>query len=379
MLKDRLIKILIFLALAGMLPACTGLPVNATPTPVVEEVIKTSPTISATGKVVPADLSHLSMSAPGIVQEIMVKKGDEVDAGDVLMRLKGREDLQAAIAKAEFELETAVKRRDDLKRNVDITGAAAEQRIADATKAVRDAQYQLDNFTVPMPQSKMTTDEALVEMGKLLDIARAAFEPYKYYPSTDQTRKDRKEDLDDAQADFNSAVKRLQYETELSVANARLAQAKRDYESWKDGPDPAELRVAEAGVTTAQAAVEAARAQLDDLELKAPFSGTIGDISIHIGEWVSPGQPVLLIADLGHLQIETTDLNEIDAARVKVGDAVKITFDALPGTEVQGTIKSIAPKSSEGSGVNYTVVILMEKIPLSLRWGMTAFTDIQVD
>ncbi len=253
------------------------------------------------------------------------------------------------------------------------------EKISAATKAVRDAQYQLDNFTIPSNQAMYDTREALQVMEKKLDEARAAFEPYKYYPSTNDTREDLKEDLDDAQADYNSAVKRLQYETDLETAKAKLDKALEDFEIWDEGPDPADVAVAEARLVNAQAALAAAQAQLDDLELKAPFAGTVSDVDVRVGEWVTAGQPILLLADLDHLQVETTDLNEIDAARVNVNDLVDLTFDALPGTEVKGTVKSIAPKSSEGSGVNYTAVIIMDEVPELLRWGMTAFADIIVD
>ena len=139
------------------------------------------------------------------------------------------------------------------------------------------------------------------------------------------------------------------------------------------------MKLAEVRLENAKAAMAAAEAQLEDLELRAPFSGTISDLNVRKGEWVIPGQTILLIADLTNLQIETTDLNEIDAARVKVNDPVAITFDALPGVEVKGTITSVSPKSAEGSGVNYTVVIKMDELPGLLRWGMTAFADIRVE
>ena len=196
---------------------------------------------------------------------------------------------------------------------------------------------------------------------------------------SNDTREDLKEKMDDAQADYNSAVKRLQYETDLAVGQAKLAKALKDYETWKDGPDLDEVKLAQVRLENAQSALAAAEAQLQDLELRAPFAGTISDISVRKGEWVTPGQPILLIADLSGLQIETTDLNEIDAARVKVNNPVILTFDALPGVEVKGIVESISPKSSEGSGVNYTVVIKMDELPALLRWGMTAFADIRVE
>jgi multidrug resistance efflux pump len=372
--------ILLAIFLSGLvLTGCSSLPGQATPTEQPGQVVDIQPVISATGKVVPARWSQLSLSVPGVIEEISVQKGDLVPADTVLVRLKGREDIQAAIASAKYEVAAAEKTLNDLNKNADDTRTTALEAISAATKAVRDAQYQVDNFTVPQTQSSYSTSEALEVMQKKLDGARAAFEPYKYYSESDHTRKDLKEKLDDAQADYNSAVKRLQYETDLAVAQAKLAKALKDYATWKDGPDPDEVKLAQVRLENAQAALAAAEAQLQDLELRAPFAGTISDINVRKGEWVTPGQPILLIADLTGLHVETTDLNEIDAARVKVSNPVTLTFDALPGVQVKGTIESVSPKSSEGSGVNYTVVIKMDELPGLLRWGMTAFADIRVE
>jgi multidrug resistance efflux pump len=86
----------------------------------------------------------------------------------------------------------------------------------------------------------------------------------------------------------------------------------------------------------------------------------------------------MLLADLNQLQVETTDLNEIDVARILEGAPVEITFDAIPDVRLQGVVERIAARSSEGSGVNYSVIVSMDNPPEKLRWGMTAFVDIKV-
>jgi hypothetical protein len=64
---------------------------------------------------------------------------------------------------------------------------------------------------------------------------------------------------------------------------------------------------------------------------------------------------------------------------VAVGDAAVIRLDALPDVDIDGEVTRIAPKSSAGSGVNYTVVIELSDIPEAVRWGMTAFVEIEVE
>ena len=69
-------------------------------------------------------------------------------------------------------------------------------------------------------------------------------------------------------------------------------------------------------------------------------------------------------------------MNEKDIAGLSAGDKAVITFDALPGVQVNGTIANIAPKSSKATGVNYTVTIDLTEVPEGLRWGMTALVDV---
>lgn len=374
------LKNFIIIALLGvLLSACSGLTPQASPTvqpPVSEEI---TPLVSATGVVTPADWTILSLSASGIVESVLVEEGQSVQAGEVLVRLKGREEFLAAISAAQFEVTAAEKAVQDLHEAAEIAMVQSIDAISMYADAVRDAQYQLDNFTVPLGQADLTPIEGLDMTEEALDEARQAFEPYKNKPSSDPTRERLKDDLDNAQSDYNAAVRRLEYENDLIVAQENLEKAREDYATWSAGPDPDELAVAQARVENANAALAAAQARLEDLELLAPFAGIVSEIDVRTGQWVTVGGPVLQLADLGHLRVETTDLNEIDAARVKVGSRVRVTFDALPEVLVQGTVTSLAPKASQGSGVNYKAVIELDEVVEELRWGMTAFVDIQVE
>lgn len=350
-------------------------------TPIVDNNIPQTinPVVSATGVVLPAKRSTLSVSMPGIISEIFVERGDKVQEGQVLVRLKGKEEIQAAITQAKMELISAEQALNKLYEDHDIALAAGLEAYVRANNAVKEAQYQLDNFTIPVNQQNMTAIEAVKVMKERLDKATKDFQPYRNESELNETRKDLKEKLDEAQADYNAAVKRLTYEFTLEEAKAQLAKAERDYQKLIKGPDPDQVALAQARLDNAKAAVAAAEEKLADLEVTALFSGVVSEVYVHEGEWVAPGQPVIILADLAHLRVETTDLNEIDVARVKVGDSVKITFDALPDVAVNGKVTLISPKSSEGSGVNYTVVVEMDEIPPALRWGMTAFVDIQVE
>ncbi len=327
--------------------------------------------ITASGVIAPAQEARLVFPLGGKIQELEVMVGDEVQAGQILAKLEGEEELQAAVSKAEYELLQAEQALEDLRKEAESARVEAMKQIITYERTLRDAQYALDNFTTPSNQANMDTVEALQKMKERLDAARAAFEPYKYRPSTDNTREDYKELLDQAQADYNSAVKRLQYEYDLEVAEAQLAEAQRDYTMLKEGPDPEKVRLAERRVANAQTQLYAAQAAVGRLKLTAPFSGTVSEINSHSGEWVTPGQTVMTLADLNQLRVQTTDLSERDIPQIQIGQKADVFIKAL-GETVKGRVTEIAPLADVlGGDVVYQTTIELEEIPEGLRAGMS--------
>jgi multidrug resistance efflux pump len=96
-----------------------------------------------------------------------------------------------------------------------------------------------------------------------------------------------------------------------------------------------------------------------------------------VGEIVSPGPRAASVADLSQWLVETDDLSEVDIVNVQPGASATITVDALPGTTLNGTVKSIVPRSIVKRGdVTFTVRVTITNPDSRLKWGMTAFTDI---
>ncbi|MEI7990550.1 MAG: HlyD family efflux transporter periplasmic adaptor subunit [Chloroflexota bacterium] len=363
-----------------MLTACSDLLSKATPTSVPIEQEDFTPIVSVTGKVLPAKWSNLSMSAEGVVAEISVDEGQKVSSEQLLVRLEGKEKHQAAIAQANHELTSAQKNLDDLTINLILDRQQALLDIAQGYEAMRSADRQLYYFTVPSNQRDLDMFSAVDKMQANLNSARKAWDPYKYIEEflPARNRFDLKKKLDDTEGDFRTAMLRINYAADAGMAQAKLDRAREDYEKLQKGPDPDKVKLAEARLQNARAALAAAEMAIKDLELRAPFSGEISRLNVREHEWVSPGQTVIILSDPASLQVETTDLGEIDVARVKVGNPVKLTFDALPDLTIKGEVIRIAPKNTETSGVNYTVVIKLSELNPVLRWGMTAFADIEV-
>jgi HlyD family secretion protein len=192
------------------------------------------------------------------------------------------------------------------------------------------------------------------------------------------------------------AIKVNQAQADISLMQAQLAKAQSDEAKLKanNGVDPdvlkaardrvaaaeASLAAAQATLAAAQAAVPAAQANLvsaqlqqDSVELKAPFAGTIAMQNLRVGEYVIPSQAVTTLADLSQWDVQTADLTELDVVKIKIGQTVTLTLDALPDVKLNGLVKSIRSKYEEKSGdVTYTVTIALTDTNPQIRWGMTA-------
>ncbi len=327
-----------------------------------------SATISATGKVRSSQTATLNWQTSGIVESVLAKVGDTVQAGQKLATLE-QTSLPQSVILAQADLFSAQQSLDDLTTTAESARIKAMQDIVTYEQAVKDAQYTLDNFTVPTSQEDLDAVEAIKVTKERLDQARIAFEPVKYKPSGDAQRKDLLEALDLAQSDYNTAVKRLGYEYDLEVAQSNLTKAQTDYEKWKIGPDPAE-------VDAMKAKVAAAEATLRQAWIEAPFAGTITQVDAHIGDQAAASKSAFRMDDLSKLYVDL-EVSEVDIDQIEIGQPVNVSFDALNGKRYAGKVSDVAMISAQtSSAVNFTVTVELTDPDADVRPGMTSEVEI---
>jgi multidrug efflux pump subunit AcrA (membrane-fusion protein) len=363
------------------------------PTVVLDDNASTDPTsfqvdgvgVIASGVVVPARQAQIASTMAGSASAVNVAVGDHVQAGQVLVSLAGSEKLAAAVESARFELLSAQQALADLNKDMDVRQALALKTIADNRHVVRDAEQYLQNIQAQSEQVDIDAAYANMILARdKLDKARDDYEPYENKVETNVVRAGLLSRLAQAQKDYDALVRRYnnlvgtasvidvdQAQADLAIAKAQLAKSQRDYEILQNGPDPDAVRLAEARQTTAQAQLAAAESALKDLELRAPFAGTITSLDIETNEWVTPGPPLLVISDLDHLRVETTDLSERDVPQIQLGQPVTVKVEAL-ALEITGSVIQIAPLADIlGGDVVYKTTIQLEAPPSALRAGMS--------
>lgn len=335
---------------------------------------------SGTGQVIPASEVELSFDESGVLTEMNVGVGQQVKVGDVLARMQSNEDadtLAAELSEAELAVAQAQKSLDDLYVNADATRTAAMNNVATYSQAVRDAQYQLEFYSEPAYLRGLDTMEAVDKMKAELDAARIAFDPFKYLSEYNQAREDALEELNEAQARYDAAVKRLNYHYTLQVAQANLDSARQEYERYQDGPPTSDVAVAEAELVNAQARLKLAQQALQSIDLVAPMDGVVMDITADVGDSVS-NSAVITLADLQRPSLEVY-IDETDLDKVAVGYPVEVTFDALPDEVITGTVTAVYPGLQAISNVN-AIKVLVQLNPgensASLPVGLNASVEI---
>lgn len=390
------IVIVIALVILGYWGYATYLaPLPPTPTPQAPtESAEAAPlVVSAEGQVVPARYVRLSFDIAGTVEEVFVQKGETVQAGQIIARLKNREQFEAAITAAKLELLSAQQALDALSENAEVNEAQAARVIADLRDAVRDAERRLNNLLSPAEQTDIEQARANVAIAReKMKKAREDYEPYAKKPEDNLVRATLLSKKAQAEEEYEAAVRRLnnllsganeidaaQAEAELALAQAQLAQAQKNYAELENGIDPDALALAQARLENAAAQMAAAQAAARNLELRAPFAGTLVVNDLKVGQYVLPGTPLVVLADISQWQVETNDLAEVDVALLQPGMSATITLDAFPGREFSGVIRLIDYLGQERRGdMTYTVTLDFDPGDVPVRWGMTAYVDIPI-
>ena len=389
-MKKWWVLCLVGVVLAGCAQGGTAEPVAEETAPAVSP--GTEGQVIAEAAIEPARWSELLFTTGGTVAEVLVDSGDQVAAGDLLVRLD-QTDLELAVQQAEAAVAAAEAQLAEVQagaRPEEI--AAAEHQLADAMAALSRAMAQRDQLTAGATEAEIAGAQA--ELAAALAEQRAIQEQHrKASESKDQETREQADyqlyaanekvaaaqaKLEAAQGGSEARLRDANAGVWLAAAQQDVAQAELDL--LEAGVTPEDIAVSKAGVQQAQVAVAKAKTALERSEIRAPFAGTATRVDVEVGETAAPGQVVIVLADLGQLQARTTDLTELDVARAREGQTVMVTVDALPNLRLQGHVARIGLRSEDYRGdVVYPVYVeLDERVP-ELRWGMTAVVEIETD
>jgi RND family efflux transporter MFP subunit len=385
--------------------------------------------VQMAGQVQAAYAQEMGVAQIGRVVEVLVQPGQEVQAGQALLRLdtlelerKLREaaaDLQAAdaaltaaetgagaaeLANAQADLASAKVGVEVAKMQLDLAEKAGvtllREKVADADFALQVARDELQlkeigeqqptiraleydlAFDQRMLRDLPVNDAQRPEVEKRLTETEGALNRARTWRSealqvAGEEVEKKAEELAAAKAALARALAgeddpanapRLAHRAAL----AKLDTAQKAVDKLQAGGESEAVQAARTAYEAAQAQVETATANLQAATPTALFDATVVSIYVQPGDYLQAGDKAMFLADFRQLQVQA-QVTEMDVPRLGVGQQARITFDVYPGRLFYGQVLQLPVRSISQSGlVYYAVVTSLDRQGTDIRLGMFA-------
>lgn len=337
--------------------------------------------VNAAGQIRPKAEVEMKFEIGGVVEAVLVKRGQPVEAGTVLARL-ATDDLELEVQKADIDL---AKQEAELEKLLEPELAA---KIASAQAKVESARLKLAELQDGPDPDEVTKAESDLALKQIeLKKAQWAYDQVAYRGdigamSEADALQTATLEYETAVADYNLAVKAAT-EAELAEARSTVIGNEAELAEAQQGPSAAEIASVKADADKSRLALQEARDNLKEAVLVAPIDGIILSMDIEPGERVlnEADDAVMVLADTSSYLLEV-EIDEIDIGRIARSQNATITLDAFPDETFTGQVVDIAPSptDNDSSGiVTYEVVIEVAAASdqPSLLPGMTATAAIE--
>jgi membrane fusion protein (multidrug efflux system) len=286
--------------------------------------------VSTDDAYVGADMSIIAPKVAANVAEVPIVENQHVKSGDTLVRLDDG-DYTLAVDQASAKLAT---------QKAAIETFGAQITASEATAAQTRAQLDAAKATLVRTEADFARTSALADKDfstkASLDAALAA--------------------RDTAKAQVAAGEAAIQTaDANVGVLKAQRAEAERVEK---------ELEVA----------LAKAERDLSFTVIRAPFDGVIGNKSVQVGDYVTPGKRIAAVVPLDKVYVDA-NLKETQLAGVTPGETAKVYVDALDGFAIEGTVESVAPASGsqfsllppENATGNFTKIVQRVPVRIAIR------------
>ena len=279
-------------------------------------------TIDLVGAVDSPRISNVSSEVAGLVKEIRVKEGDEVEEGDVMVILENSQ-LLILLNEARAGLRQASEYQKELQ------SGPRPMEVARARAAVSEAQARLTKVEHDDMRNKELYDKKVISKRQFT----------------------------------NSSL-------ETTAARELYQQRKSAYELIVAGTRKEKIAQQKARVRIMSAKVELIREQIRKNSIRSPFSGVVIKKFVESGEWLERGRPVVRVVQVDPLRIDIMVPEKI-ISYVKLNDTTTTTFDSLNPGHTEGKVSAILPLADTASRT-FPVRITLNNPHKKLKIGMIA-------
>lgn len=342
-------------------------------------------TVDISGSMTTADDTEIGAKQSGKIVSVYVRDGDAVAPGEVIAR-QDTTQLRAALSQALGQLSSAEANLAQAKANAAYGPSKSAAAVRQAQAGLRSAQATLDKAKAgARPEERAQAEANLAGAKTNLDVAKKDLDRKRALADQGAIARNVADQAESAYAtalqQYNNA---LQAELEVERGNRkedidvaaegvrearealRTAQASQKLDVTLDDA----VRSSIAQVASAQGAVDLARANLNDAEIRAPFAGRISGNPVQAGTVVGPGTAVAReIGGQGAYFEGQVPESVIESARP--GATLDVTIDALSGRKFIGRIAAVNPLGAN-VGRLFLVRIMLEGDMAGVKANMYA-------
>ncbi len=266
-------------------------------------------TVSASGRIFPEKEIKISSDVSGEVTEVLVKEGDSVRAGQLLVRVNA-EIYKDQVTRGEAGVSVSKAQYANAMSNVE--GVRSRQLQVSAQR--EQTQVQLENNRLAFKRNDQLHRDGVI-----------------------------------SDAEFETTQGQLrQTEASLKAIDAQIQSAMSDVNSSQQTAQAAQFQL-----KSSEASLKELRTNLNKTSIYAPASGVVSKLNIEKGERVvgtaqMSGTEIMRVANLSAMEVQC-DVSENDILRVAVGNEVDIEVDAFSGRKFKGRVSEIANTASNAT------------------------------
>jgi RND family efflux transporter MFP subunit len=232
-------------------------------------------------------------------------------------------------------------------------------------------ELKRNSLLIDQAEAEALLARAVAESETAVETAQATLEEQEALRDQAERERKRAQDLFEKQVVTKAEWDRA--ESEAAAAKSRYARAKKNFDLAAQGADHGS-KAREAEVRRAKARLDRINENLAKMRIVSPVSGVVVRRFTEIGEWVTPGSPVVEVVTLDPVLVRV-GVNERDIAKIATDNPVRVRVDSRPGRVFEGKVRFLVPEAASRSR-SFPVLIEVPNPDGALMAGMFARVSI---
>jgi HlyD family secretion protein len=311
-------------------------------------LIRIRPTSLKASGTIEARNIHVGSKVGGRIEKVMVKEGDQVEAGGVLVTFEDHE-LTAALQNAQAAVDQAKATYQMMARGYRPEDVAEARANADQAKSSYEAfakgyrQEQVAQIQADVDRSRAQAVNAVRNYERAKELAAGGVFSRQQLDDAVATR-------DAAQAQLQNAEQRLNefatgYRKEdVAGAKAKFEQSDAALRRAEHGYRPEEVAAAKAQLERAEASLLDAQTKYRERQVVAPAASTVEVLDVRPGDLIAPNAPIALLLEREQIYVRVF-VPETQFGLIQLGQPAELKVDAFPKRSFRATVEQINQKA----------------------------------